>query len=123
MSTKVTVAPVRSEDEYQVALRRIDELFESPEGTPEFDEFDILTILVHEYEKTHFSIASQDPPASLRHFLDRMNLTSKDLEPHIGTKSMVSMVLNGRRPLTVRMIRNLHEAFNIPLEFLIGCPM
>lgn len=120
MSAKVSVAPVRSEVEYEEALKRIEELFDSQEGTPEFDEFDILTILVHEYEHRHYPIAPQTPAATLRHYLDRMELAPKDLEPYIGTKSMVSMVLNGRRPLTVKMIRSLHEGLKIPLEHVVG---
>lgn len=120
MSAKVSVAPVRSEVEYVDALRRIDELFEAEEGTPEFDEFDILTILVHDYERRHYPIAAPTQAATLRQYLDRMELMAKDLEPYIGTKSMVSMVLNGHRPLTVKMIRSLHEGLRIPLELLVG---
>ena len=120
MSAKVSVAPVRSEVEYADALRRIDELFEAAEGTPEFDEFDILTILVHDYEQRRYPIAAPTPAATLKHYLDRMELAAKDLEPYIGTKSMVSMVLNGHRPLTVKMIRSLHESLKIPLELLVG---
>ena len=120
MSAKVAVAPVRSEAEYHHALMRIDELFEAVEGTPEFDEFDILTILVHEYEHRKFPIEPSKPAAVLRHYLDRMGLSPRDLEPYIGTKSMVSMVLNGHRPLTVKMIRNLHESLNLPLASLVG---
>ena len=119
MSAKVSVAPVRTAEEYTEALKRIDELFDAAEGTPEFDEFDILTILVHEYEHRHYPIGPSEPAATLRHYLDRMNLTPKELEPYVGTKSMVSMVLNGRRPLTVKMIRNLHSGLNIPLALLV----
>ncbi len=92
MSLKVLVAPVRTEAEHEQALQRIDELFDAPEGTPEFDEFDILTILVHEYEQRRRAAEEPDPSAALRHYLDRMEMTAKDLEPYIGTKSMVSMV-------------------------------
>src|ERR1017187_2756543 len=120
MSAKVSVAPVRSEVEYGDALRRINELFDAPEGTPEFDEFDILTILVHDYEQRHYPIGTPEPSATLRHYLDRMELAAKDLEPYVGTKSMVSMILNGRRPLTVKMIRSLHKGLNIPLSLLLG---
>ena len=120
MSVKVCVAPVRSEKDLETALKRIDALFDAPEGTPEFDEFDILSILVHEFEQRHRSVAPVAPDATLRHYLDHMELSAKTSEPYIGTKSIVSMVLNGRRPLTVKMIRNLNEGLKIPLELLIG---
>jgi HTH-type transcriptional regulator / antitoxin HigA len=120
MSAKVSVAPVRTEAEYKAALKRIDELFEAADGTPGFDEFDILTILVHDFERRLYPIGTPDPAASLRHYLDRMELAAKDLQPYVGTKSMVSMILNGRRPLTGKMIRNLHEGLKIPLEVLVG---
>jgi HTH-type transcriptional regulator/antitoxin HigA len=121
MSSKVAVAPVRNEAEYEFALKRIDELFDAPEGSPEFDEFDILTILVHEYEKKHHPFEPSEPTAAMRHYLDRMEMRTKDLEPYLGSKSTVSMILNGRRQLTVKMIRNLHEGLNIPLALLVGC--
>jgi len=120
MSAKVLIAPVRTEAEYEEALKRINELFEAAEGTPEFDEFDILTILVHDYEQRHYPIAKATPGSAQRHYLDRMEISAKDLEPYVGTKSMVSMVLNGRRPLTVKMIRSLHEGLKIPFELLVG---
>ena len=120
MNPKVLIAPVRTEVEHAEALKRIEELFDAPDGSPEFDEFDILTILVHDYERKHHPSHPVEPAATLRHYLDRMELLAKDLEPYIGTKSMVSMVLNGQRPLTVKMIRNLHEGLGIPLEHLIG---
>jgi len=93
----------------------MDELFDAREGTSEFDEFDILTFLVHGFGHRRHHVGPSGPAAALRHYLDRMELSSKDLEPYVGTKSMVSMVLNGRRPLTVKMIRNLHEGLKIPL--------
>jgi len=120
MSASVLVAPVRTDAELEEALKRIDELFGAPEGTAEFDEFDILTILVHDYELKRHPVGPSEPAAALRHYLDRMELSSKDLEPHVGTKSMVSMVLNGRRPLTVKMIPNLHGGLKIPLALLAG---
>jgi HTH-type transcriptional regulator/antitoxin HigA len=120
MSVKVSVAPVRSESDYTEALARIDELFNAPEGTPEFDEFDVLTILVHEYEQRLHPVGPAEPAATLTHYLDRMEMSPKDLEPYIGTKSMVSMVLNGHRPLTVKMIRNLHAGLHIPVSLLVG---
>ena len=120
MRIKVAVAPVRTEVEYEAALKRIDELFNAEDGTPDFDEFDILTILVHEYGQRNHPREPVSADAALRHLLDRMEMSAKDLEPFIGTKSMVSMVLNGRRPLTLRMIRNLHEGLKIPLALLVG---
>jgi HTH-type transcriptional regulator/antitoxin HigA len=48
-----------------------------------------------------------------------MGSAPNDLEPFIGSKSTVSMVLNGRRPLTVKMIRNLHDGLGITLALLI----
>jgi len=120
MSAKVMVGPVRTEVEYVEALQRIEELFDVPEGTPEFDEFDILTILVHEYEQRHFPVGFVEPAATLLHYLDRMQVTTRELIPCIGSKSAVSMILNGKRQLTVGMIRNLHEKLGIPLDLLVG---
>ena len=51
--------------------------------------------------------------------MEQMNLTQKDLIPYLGSISKVSEVLNGKRPLSLSMIRKLHNGLGIPLKSLI----
>ena len=90
------------------------------EGTNEGDELDVLATLVHVYEARHFRIDFPDPIEAIVFRMEQMGLERKDLEPFIGSRARVSEVLNGRRGLSLKMIRSLHQELNIPLEVLIG---
>lgn len=51
--------------------------------------------------------------------MENMNLSRADLVPYLGGKNRVSEVLNGRRGLSIGMIRRLHTYLGVPLEVLI----
>ena len=89
-------------------------------GTTEGDELDVLVTLVEAYEDRHFPIADPDPVAAIEFRMEQMGLSRKDLEPVLGSRGRVSEVLNGRRALSIQMIRRLNRELGIPLESLIG---
>ena len=88
-------------------------------GTPEFDELDVLTTLVEAYEEKRYKIALPNPISAIKFRMEQLELRQMDLIPYLGSKSKVSEVLSGKRGLSKRMIRALHEGLNIPLEVLI----
>ena len=114
------IRPIRTDDDHAATLRRIDELMDAEAGTPEADELDVLATLVEAYEDRHFPIADPDPLAAIQFRMDQLGLTRKDLEPLLGSRGRVSEVLNGRRALSLQMIRRLHRELGIPLESLVG---
>lgn len=87
--------------------------------TPEGDRLDVLTTLVVAYEARRHVIEHPDPLAAIRFEMEQQGLNRKDLERYIGTRARVSEVLNGKRPLTLAMIRKLDEGLGIPAEALI----
>ena len=115
----MTIRVPKTKADYRNALRRVAELMDAGPGTPEGDELAVWGRLVDDYEQTHFPIERPDPVAAIRFRMEQQGLTPTDLIPFIGPKSRVSEILNGKRSLTLRMIRNLHRALNIPLEALI----
>jgi HTH-type transcriptional regulator/antitoxin HigA len=114
------VRPIRTQRDHAAALRRIDELMDAEPGSVESDELDILATLVQVYEDRHFPIADPNPLDAIRFRMDQLGLTRKDLEPLLGSRGRVSEVLNGRRSLSIQMIRTLHRELGIPLESLVG---
>jgi HTH-type transcriptional regulator/antitoxin HigA len=90
------------------------------QGTGEGDELDVLATLVDAYETKHFPIESPDPIEAIQFRMEQMGMERKDLEPFIGSRARVSEVLNGRRGLSLKMIRSLHRELKIPLEVLVG---
>jgi len=116
----MSVFPIRSEKDYQRALDRISVLLDATPGTDEGDELDVLATLVDAYEAKHFPIEPADPVEAILFRMDQLGWTRKELEPFLGSRSRVSEVLNGRRSLSLGMIRKLHKGLQIPLENLIG---
>lgn len=111
--------PIRSEEDYELALQRLDVLFDAEIGTPESDEADILALIVDEYENKNYFIDAPDPIEAIKIRMEEMQLKQVDLIPVIGGKSSVSEVLNKKRKLTLEMIRNLTEKLGLSPALLI----
>jgi HTH-type transcriptional regulator / antitoxin HigA len=105
--------------EHEHALARIEELFRAKPGTPEGDELELLMLLVETYEAKAFPIDLPDPIEAIRFRMEQANLKQKDLIPIFGSKSKVSEVLNGKRELSLTMIRKLTRELGIPAEVLL----
>jgi len=115
---------VHTDPEHHDALAELDRLMEiDPEsGTPEADELELLALVVEDYEKARWPIDLPDAVDAIRFRMDQQGLTQRDLEPFIGSRARVSEVLAGKRALSLRMIRALHEGLGIPLEVLVREP-
>lgn len=114
------IQPIKSEADYERALATVEELWGSEEGTENGDRLDVLVILVEAYERVHHELYPPDPIAAIEFRMEQSGLSRADLEPYIGTRARVSEILNGRRGLSIEMIRNLNEKLGIPLESLVG---
>src|SRR6202521_386150 len=113
------IKPIRSESDYERALRRVEELWDSPKGSAESDELDILATLIEAYEQGHYPIELPDPIEAIKFRLEQKGKNSSALIGVIGQRTRVYEVMQGKRPLSLNMIRNLHEEFDIPAEVLI----
>lgn len=105
--------PIRTEADYQAAIREIESLFDAPPNTPEYDRLDLLSTLVEAYEKVHH------PIEAILYYMDTRGLSQRDLEPCLGSRAKVSEVLSRKRSLTLEMIRKLNQELGIPAEVLI----
>ena len=115
----MNIKPIKSEADYKLALKRLEEVFDAPIGTSEGDEADILGLLVDEYEKKHYPIEAPDPIEAIKIRMEELQLKQVDLVDVIGSKSRVSEVLNRKRKLTIEMIRNLTKRLNLSPDLLI----
>jgi HTH-type transcriptional regulator/antitoxin HigA len=113
------IKPIKTETDYEAALEEIERLFESVPGTPEGDHLEILVTLVEAYEDQHYHIPLPDPIEAILYHIESRGLSWRDLEPYIGSRARVSEVLSRRRPLSLQMIRRLHDGLGIPAEILI----
>ena len=118
----MNIKPIKTNADYEEALRQIENLFDAKPGTIEYDRLDILTTLVEAYEQKHFPVLPPDPIAAILYFMESRGLNRKDLEAYVGSRSRISEVLNHKRDLTLNMIRNLHDGLDIPYELLMQKP-
>ena len=110
---------IKTEEDYNQSLIRLEEIFHSLENTKEGDEAELLTILIEKYENEHYPIESPDPIEAIKFRMEQMEMSNKDLAQVLGYKSRVSEIFSRRRKLTLKMIRNLHDKLKIPYESLL----
>lgn len=113
------IKPIRTRADHEAALERIGVLMDARPGTPKGDELDVLTDLVEHYEEKTVPMGYPNPVAAIEFRMEQAGLTQRDLVPFIGSRAKVSEVLSGKRPLTMRMARALHEHLGIPAEVLL----
>jgi len=123
MATKM-IRPLRSEAEYKAALAAIERYFEREpkKGTPAADRFDLLALVIEDYEKKRWPIEPPDPVDAVRWRMQTGGFTQADLGRLIGSRQRASDILKRRRRLTLQMAWKLHRAWGIPAEALIRPP-
>lgn len=115
------IKPIRTEADYEAALKEVEKLMESQPDTPEGDRMEVLVTLIEAYEDKHFPIPLPDDPVEvLEYYMESRGFSRSDLIPFLGSKERVSEVLNRKRGLSLEMIRRLHVGLGIPAELLIG---
>lgn len=114
--------PVKNKKEYESALDRIYLLIQKgvKRTENEGNELEILTILVRDYEQKHIPIPPPHPLEAIKFRMEQMGLNPSELNKILGSRSRKSDVLNGKRKLSIQMIRKLHEKLNIPASTLIA---
>jgi len=115
----MTYKVIKTEEDYQLAISRIDELMDAEPNTPEGDELELLVTLVELYEDKKFPIDMPDTIEAIKFRMEQLSLNQQALVPFIGSKSKVSEVLNKKRPLSLSMMRTLHKGLGIPAEILL----
>jgi len=110
---------IRSETDYDAALKRLDKIFDEPKDSKLGDEAEILGLLIENYEKKHYPIDPPDPVETIRIRMEEMQLKHRDLAEIFGGKNRVSEVLNRKRKLTLEMIRKVNSLLHISPEILI----
>jgi HTH-type transcriptional regulator/antitoxin HigA len=114
-----TIKPIKSERQYRRALKVIEGLMAARRNTPEGDRLDVLVTLVEAWEAKRYPLDLPDPVEAIKYHMESRGLTTGDLIPFIGSLRGVKEVLARKRPLTLPMIRRLHEGLGIPAESLI----
>lgn len=115
---------IKTEEQYR---RYLDEVARLAANDPDVDtdegaRLELLAKLVEDYEKARFNFAQPDPVEAILFRMEQQGLRQKDIADLLGGKNRASEVLARKRPLTLSMIRALHERLAIPPDLLIREP-
>jgi HTH-type transcriptional regulator/antitoxin HigA len=110
---------IKTEAQYQKAIKRTMVIFHTGEGTAEADELALLLVLVKDYEDKHIQLTELDPVEVIKLKMEEQGLRPKDLESIIGSKGHISSVLSGRREITLKMAQKLRNYFHLPAEIFL----
>lgn len=120
---------IKTEQDYQDALATIEHLFSEAKDTaddPLNDLIELISKAIERYESTQENIIAFHKEANntsqeisvLRVLMSQHHLTLVDFKNEIGSKSLVSMILNGKRSLTKEHIGKISKRFNLdPASF------
>lgn len=119
--TKICWRVLRNKDDHALAMARLIELAsgELEPESEEFEEFELLGLLIEHYESKKFPMDKPDPIEAIKFRMDQQGLSHADMRQYIGSSSKVSEVLNKKRPLSLSMIRRVHDGLGIPADILI----
>ena len=115
------VRPLRTEADYRAALDAIESYFdnEPKPSTPAADRFDLLALVIEDYEKKHWPIDPPDPVDAIRYRMETGSFSQADLGRLLGSRQRASDILARKRRLTMDMAWKLHRDWGIPAEALI----
>lgn len=122
----IVIKPITNEEQFREASQFIDQLVDADlvEDTQErkraLDILEALTVLAIDYEKKHYAIPKPDPIEAIKQRMEQLDLSQRDVATYFGGENRVSEVLNGRRSLTLKMIKALHQHLGIPTETLLA---
>ncbi len=114
------VKVLKTEENYERALKRFEEVFHASIDSKEGDEADLLAVLIEKYENENYPIDPPDPIEAIKFRMEQLGMTRKELADIIGYKSRVSEIFSRKRKLNLKMIRSLHDKMKIPYESLIS---
>jgi HTH-type transcriptional regulator / antitoxin HigA len=116
----MNIKPIKSETDYKEALARIEVLWDAEPNTKKGDELSVLAILVENYESEKYRILHPDPIEAIKFRMDQSGLKKTDLARYLGGRNRPTEILNGKRSLSVRMMRVLHNKLHIPAASLLA---
>lgn len=118
--TALSIKPIHTEADYKAAMVQMGKLWECPEGSPEADVLEVLSILIEQYEKRTYPITTLDPVEAIRYEMEENGLSQRDMIKYFGSKERVSEILNRKRPMTLKMVKALYHDLGIPASILLA---
>jgi HTH-type transcriptional regulator / antitoxin HigA len=114
---------LRDEHEYNLAVAEIERLLDAdpPQGSPDYDRLEFLSVLVEDYEDRHFPLGDRvTPQEAVEFMLEQKGLERSDLARWLGGRSRVSEFFSGKRALSKSQIEALRTHLGLSADLLLG---
>jgi HTH-type transcriptional regulator/antitoxin HigA len=116
----MSIQPIRTRADYKEALSFIESHFDAKPDSRDGRMVEVLAILAEKYEDEHFPIEAPTPVEAIKFRMEQLGMSNGDLAKIIGTPARVSEIFNGKRNLSVKMMKILHRKLQVPAEVLLG---
>jgi HTH-type transcriptional regulator/antitoxin HigA len=116
----MNIQPIRTKTDYEKALAFIESNFHAKPNSKEGRMLEVLAILVEKYEDEHFPIQAPTPVEAIKFRMEQLGMSNADLAKIIGTRARVSEIFNGKRKLSVTMMKALHRKLQVPADVLLS---
>ncbi len=113
------IRPIRNDDDLCAAIKEIDRLWGAALGSDDGDKLDVLATLVDAYERDHFPVQPSTPLDVLLYAVGDMGYTQAELAGVVGSRSLASQLLSGRRRISLDVAQKISTAWNIPIQLLV----
>ncbi|MEO6686570.1 MAG: helix-turn-helix domain-containing protein [Dyadobacter sp.] len=116
-----TIRPIKTEQEYDLALKQMENVFSASKNTPDGDKLEILALLIADYEARNYPIRQLSPIEALKAEMEEQGLTQSNLAERFGmSKGAISEIINGKKQMSVRFMKFLHKDLGIPADILLA---
>jgi HTH-type transcriptional regulator/antitoxin HigA len=114
------IRAIRNDADHAWALAEYERYFdgEPQAGTPDADRFEVLGVLIRDYEAERWPVGPSDPIDLIRFAIEDMGRSQADLARILGSRSRASEILARKRGLTLDMIRTIAGEWHLPVEAL-----
>lgn len=117
---KALPRPIRTDAEHDRLTALLLELDEREDRTPEEDALaEVLTLLIEDYEESHYPLPQVSPNESLKALMAERGLKHKDIWPVLGNKGAATEILAGRRSISKAQAKRLAEFLSVPVDLFI----
>ncbi len=116
-----TIRPIKTEEEYNRALKQMESIFHAQKNTPEGDKLEVLALLIGDYESKHYPMRQLSAIEALKAEMEEQGLTQSGLAERFGmSKGAISEIINGKKQMSVRFMKFLHKDLGIPADVLLA---
>jgi HTH-type transcriptional regulator / antitoxin HigA len=104
--------PIKTQQEYKRALTEVEGMMSGELTEAETAFFELLVLLIENYEEHHYSIDESKPVATLESLIHEFDVEPTSLVEVFGTVEIVSEVVNGQRKVSQSQAESLAKFFN-----------